>query len=80
MTEQESEFQNDFVDSLESIGHRISATQDWKSDSKHNGIWACSSILLLNKTDLKQVIGNIRDALLPSGITFWNLLYIFQIW
>ena len=75
MTEKESEFQNDFVDSLESIGHRISATQDWKSDSKHNGIWACSSILLLNKTDLKQVIGNIRDALLPSGIFYTSFKY-----
>ena len=75
MTEKESEFQNDFVDSLESIGHRISATQDWKSDSKHNGIWACSSILLLNKTDLKQVIGNIRDALLPSRIFYTSFKY-----
>ena len=75
MTEKDSEFQNDFVDSLKSIGHRISATQDWKSDSKYNGIWACSSILHLNKTDLKQVIGNIRDALLPSGIFYTSFKY-----
>lgn len=28
MTEKDSDFSNDFVDSLKSIGHRISATQD----------------------------------------------------
>ena len=49
--------------------------QDWKSDSKYNGIWACSSILHLNKTDLKQVIGNIKDALLPSGIFYTSFKY-----
>ena len=42
--------------------------QDWKSEPKYNGVWACSSILHLNKQELKQVIGNIRDALLASGI------------
>ena len=49
--------------------------QDWKSDSKYNGIWACSSILHLNKQELKQVIGNIRDALLPSGIFYTSFKY-----
>lgn len=49
--------------------------QDWKSNSKYNGIWACSSILHLNKQELKQVIGNIRDALLPSGIFYTSFKY-----
>ena len=49
--------------------------QDWKSEQKYNGIWACSSILHLNKTELKQVIGNIRDALLPSGIFYTSFKY-----
>ena len=49
--------------------------QDWKSEAKYNGIWACSSILHLNKTELKQVIGNIRDALLPSGIFYTSFKY-----
>ena len=49
--------------------------QDWKSNSKYNGIWACSSILHLNKTELKLVIGNIRDALLPSGIFYTSFKY-----
>ncbi len=49
--------------------------QDWKSEEKYNGIWACSSILHLNKTELKQVIGNIRDALLPSGIFYTSFKY-----
>ena len=49
--------------------------QDWKSEAKYNGIWACSSILHLNKQELKQVIGNIRDALLPSGIFYTSFKY-----
>ena len=49
--------------------------QDWKSEAKYNGIWACSSILHLNKTELKQVIGNIRDSLLPSGIFYTSFKY-----
>ena len=49
--------------------------QDWKSEPKYNGIWACSSILHLNKSELKQVIANIRDALLPSGIFYTSFKY-----
>lgn len=49
--------------------------QDWKSEQKYNGIWACSSILHLNKSDLKQVICNIRDGLLPSGIFYTSFKY-----
>lgn len=49
--------------------------QDWSSEAKYNGIWACSSILHLNKSELKQVIGNIRDALLPSGIFYTSFKY-----
>lgn len=49
--------------------------QDWKSDAKYNGIWACSSILHLNKQELKAVIGNIQDALLPAGIFYTSFKY-----
>lgn len=49
--------------------------QDLKSEPKYNGIWACSSILHLNKQELKQVIGNIRDSLLPSGIFYTSFKY-----
>lgn len=49
--------------------------QDWKSEPKYNGIWACSSILHLNKSELKQVIGNLRDALLPFGIFYTSFKY-----
>ena len=49
--------------------------QDWKSEAKYNGIWACSSILHLNTQELKQVIGNIRDALLPAGIFYTSFKY-----
>lgn len=55
------------------VNHQL--FQDWKSDSKYNGIWACSSILHLNKQELKQVIGNIRDALLPGGIFYTSFKY-----
>ena len=49
--------------------------QNWKSEPKYNGIWACSSILHLNKLELKQVIDNIRDALLPGGIFYTSFKY-----
>lgn len=49
--------------------------QDWKSEPKYNGIWACSSILHLTKSELNQVIGNIRDSLLPSGIFYTSFKY-----
>ena len=49
--------------------------QDWKSEAKYNAIWACSSILHLSKQELKQVIGNIRDALLPAGIFYTSFKY-----
>lgn len=49
--------------------------QDWKSEPKYDGIWACSSILHLNKNDLKQVIYNIKDALLPLGIFYTSFKY-----
>ena len=49
--------------------------QDWKSEPKYNGIWACSSILHLNKQELKAVIGNIKDALLPAGIFYTSFKY-----
>ena len=49
--------------------------QDWKSEAKYNGIWACSSILHLTKTELKKVIGNIKDALLPAGIFYTSFKY-----
>ena len=49
--------------------------QNWKSEPKYNGIWACSSILHLNKQELKAVLGNIKDALLPSGIFYTSFKY-----
>lgn len=49
--------------------------QDWKSEAKYNAIWACSSILHLSKQELKQVIGNIRYALLPAGIFYTSFKY-----
>lgn len=49
--------------------------QHWSSEPKYNGIWACSSILHLNKSDLKLVIGNIRNALVSNGIFYTSFKY-----
>ena len=49
--------------------------QDWKSEPKYNGIWACSSILHLTKQELKAVISNIKEALLPAGIFYTSFKY-----
>lgn len=52
------------------INVRHQLFQEWKSEAKYNGIWACSSILHLNKQELKQVLEKIKEALLPSGLLY----------
>lgn len=56
-----------------SVKHQL--FQDWESAAKYNGIWACSSILHLNKTELKKVFLKIKAALLPSGIFYTSFKY-----
>lgn len=55
------------------VNHQL--FQDWKSEAKYNAIWAYASILHLSKQELKRVINNIRDALLPSGIFYTSFKY-----
>lgn len=49
--------------------------QDWKSDKLYNGIWACSSILHLQKNDLLPVLKNLLNHLETNGILYTSFKY-----
>lgn len=49
--------------------------QELKEIEKYDGIWACSSILHLNKTELKSVISKMITALKPDGIIYTSFKY-----
>lgn len=42
---------------------------------KYDGIWACSSILHLPKTELKEVLRKMSDALKENGIIYTSFKY-----
>lgn len=58
-------------------GHKVihSLFQDYYPKDKFDGIWACSSLLHLNKTDMKYVIGRMADALKPHGCFYLSYKY-----
>ena len=49
--------------------------QELDSDSKYDGIWACSSILHLPKNDLKLVLRKINTSLKKKGIVYTSFKY-----
>ena len=49
--------------------------QELDSVEAYDGIWACSSILHLPKTELRGVMCRMRDALKPSGIIYASFKY-----
>ncbi len=49
--------------------------QELDSVEAYDGIWACSSILHLPKTELRDVMCRMRDALKPSGIIYTSFKY-----
>lgn len=59
------------------IGEKVIFTtfQNFKSDIKFNGIWACASLLHLPYTDLKEVIKNLRNNLKEEGYFYLSFKY-----
>lgn len=59
------------------IGQEVIFTtfQNFKSDIKFNGIWACASILHLPYKDLKEVIKNLRNNLKEEGYFYLSFKY-----
>lgn len=59
------------------IGQEVIFTtfQNFKSDIKFNGIWACASLLHLPYTDLKEVIKNLRNNLKEEGYFYLSFKY-----
>lgn len=59
------------------IGQEIIFTtfQNFKSDIKFNGIWACASLLHLPYKDLKEVIKNLRNNLKEEGYFYLSFKY-----
>ncbi|MCR4626275.1 MAG: class I SAM-dependent methyltransferase [Treponema sp.] len=48
---------------------------DWKSDRHYHGIWACSSILHLQKDTLLCVFKNLLQHLEPNGVLYTSFKY-----
>jgi SAM-dependent methyltransferase len=49
--------------------------QDLNEQGKYDGIWACASILHLQKSELKYVFGKMCNALKPNGIIYTSFKY-----
>ena len=49
--------------------------QELKDINHYDGIWACSSILHLQKTELKQVLKKMEQALRSYGIVYTSFKY-----
>ena len=53
--------------------------QDLDASGKYEGIWACSSILLLSKKELLPVIRKMCDALKDNGVIYTSFKLVHQI-
>ena len=42
---------------------------------KYDGIWACASLLHVKKERLPEIIGILRDALVPGGVLYMSFKY-----
>jgi SAM-dependent methyltransferase len=49
--------------------------QDLDEQEAYDGIWACSSILHLAKSELKDVLAKMGRALKPEGIIYTSFKY-----
>ena len=49
--------------------------QDLDAAEEYDGIWACSSILHLDRAELAEVMQKIRAALRPGGILYTSFKY-----
>jgi len=49
--------------------------EDFHEISCYEGIWACASILHLSYKELKEVLSNIYEALVPNGIFYTSFKY-----
>ena len=49
--------------------------QELDAQEKYDGIWACSSILHLEKTELRPVLKKMADALRPDGWIYTSFKY-----
>ena len=49
--------------------------EDFHEINCYEGIWACASILHLSYEELKEVLSNIYEALVPNGIFYTSFKY-----
>jgi len=54
---------------------RLMLFQDLDAGEEYGGIWACSSIPHLHRTELAEVMQKIRAALRPGGILYTSFKY-----
>ncbi len=46
-----------------------------EGDGKYDGIWACASILHVEKERIPEMLGRMRDALKPGGVMYISFKY-----
>lgn len=58
-------------------GHKViqSSFQEYFPEEQFDGIWACSSLLHLNKAEMEEVIRRMTDALKPQGCFYLSYKY-----
>ena len=52
---------------IEAINCKI---QDWKTDKKYDGVWACASLLHLDAREFNSFLENLPMYLKPNGVLF----------
>lgn len=59
------------------IGQKVKCMlfQDLNEHEKYNGIWACSSILHLDRNELVDVLKKMADALKENGVIYTSFKY-----
>ena len=48
---------------------------DLSEKDRYDGIWACASLLHVEKNRLAEIIGILRDALVPGGVLYMSFKY-----
>lgn len=61
----------------EYIGKKVICTtfQDFTSEEKFDGVWACASLLHLEKEDIKSVMNKLADSLNEGGCFYASFKY-----
>jgi SAM-dependent methyltransferase len=54
---------------------RVERFDELDAKNKYDGIWACASILHVEKERIPEMLGRMRDALKPGGVMYISFKY-----